>query len=312
METISDRLAQLRRDARLSLRGFVDAVEERTGTRVLHDSARRYESGETRIPADYVVAVCRAFAVSAEWLLLGTQPLGPSQRSAIAEALDEVWAIISRTQAFEGRPPARDPLTSVLDEWRRFTEGLPPKHLLRDAIIASWGPSPDTGVDPVDDEAKRRSIPDSELERRRGALRALLEAAEPHMAWLSAAIGHLPHVVYLVCTDGIVVHAVESKEDLLVRWGLWPGADWSNGAIGTNPTGTALESGKVVAVLGPEHHMRSAREFTCLAAPIRGPRGAIVGALDLSTAFHAWRPYQLVFVAYAAEMIGRDLSRLLE
>jgi transcriptional regulator of acetoin/glycerol metabolism len=278
--------------------------------RVLPDSARRYETGETRIPAEYVVAVCRAFHVSPEWLLLGADPSAPSAQSPIEEAFEQVWEIMVGVRSLEGRWPTRDPLAYVEDEWERFIGRLPPKHSLREVIVASWDRSRAAGVDATSDEATFRFVPAADLERRRGALGAFLRAAEPHLAWLSAATGRLPHVAYLVCTEGVVIHAVESDVELLDRWGLRPGADWSERVMGTNGAGTALASGKVVAVLGPEHYLRSSHRFTCLAAPVRDPSGNVLGALDLSTPFHGWRPHQLVFVAYAAEMIERDLAHM--
>jgi transcriptional regulator of acetoin/glycerol metabolism len=87
-------------------------------------------------------------------------------------------------------------------------------------------------------------------------------------------------------------------------------AAWSEEAMGTNGAGTAVVSGNVVAVFGPEHYMRRSHGLTCLAAPIRDSLGAIVGAVDLSTQFLGWRPHQLVFVAYAAQMIERDFALL--
>ena len=71
MSTISYRLAEVRRRSGYSIRAFADALKERTGLHVAHDSVRRYETGETRVPGPYLGEVCRAFDVSAEWLLLG-------------------------------------------------------------------------------------------------------------------------------------------------------------------------------------------------------------------------------------------------
>jgi len=308
MNTIPDRLAQLRDRSGLSLRAFAEAVEKRTGTRVLHDSARRYESGETRIPAEYVVAVCQAFGVSAEWLLLGVDPPVARERSLVERAFQEVSTIVEQVQALEGHPATSGPMIHILNKWERFTRGLPPTHPLREVILRSWTRSQDAGVDPTAEALTLRRVHDADLERRRDMHRELLRAAELHLAWLSAATGDLPHVVYLVCADGIVLHATESTAGLADGWGLRPGTDWSEAAMGTNGAGTAVVSGNVVAVLGPEHYVRGSHGSTCLAAPIRDSRGMVIGAIDLSTRFIGWRPHQLVFVAYCAQMIERDLA----
>lgn len=310
MKTISNRLAQLRERSGLSLRAFAEAVEKQTGTRVLHDSARRYESGETRIPAEYVVAVCQTFGVSVSWLLLGVDPPVAREQSLVEHAFEEVSTIVGRVQALESLPPNSNPMTYVLSDWERFTSKLPPTHPLREAILRSWGRLRDAGVDHAAEEFMVRRVSDADLERRQILHRELIRAAKPHLAWLSAATGDVPHVVYVVCTEAVVLHTVANDAALVERWGVRPGTDWSEEAMGTNGAGTAVLSGSVVAVFGPEHYMRRSHGLTCLAAPIRDSHGAIVGAVDLSTQFIGWRPHQLVFVAYAAQMIERDFALL--
>ena len=192
MHTIPDRLAQLRDRSGLSLRAFAEAVEKHTGTRVLHDSARRYESGETRIPAEDVVAVCQAFRVSAEWLLLGVDPPAPRERSLVERAFQEVSAIVERVQALEGHPATSGPMTHVLNEWERFTSKLPPTHPLREAILSSWSRSRDAGVDPTAEELMLRRVSEADLERRRDMHHELIRAPELHLSWLTAATGAPP------------------------------------------------------------------------------------------------------------------------
>ena len=63
--TINDRLKLLRND--LSYHEF----SQRVGCNL--NTARRYELGLTRIPADYIKSVCHAFSVPADWLLLGIE-----------------------------------------------------------------------------------------------------------------------------------------------------------------------------------------------------------------------------------------------
>jgi SOS-response transcriptional repressor LexA len=63
--TINDRLRLLRDD--LSYREFARRLDRPLNT------IRRYELGLVRIPADYVQAVCHAFSVPADWLLLGIE-----------------------------------------------------------------------------------------------------------------------------------------------------------------------------------------------------------------------------------------------
>lgn len=309
LSQISYRLARIREREGLSLREFVEALEDRTGLRVGHDSARRYETDQTRVPADYVAEVCRAFGVSPDWLLFGEGPVERPPTAVVERAFQEVTRIVRRVRGLRTVAPKRRMIELVRREWEFFVQGLPSRHHLRETIVQSWDRSKSAGVVAETDETPFQRIPADELARRRRAHRPLIEAADRHLGWLSATVNDLPHVAYLVCRDGIVLHAVSSEPRLLEEWGLEPGHVWSEEAMGTNGAGTALASGSVAAVIGPEHYIRTVQGCTCLAAPVRDDTGEIVGAIDLSTSFAGWRPHRLVFVAYAAAMIERDLRR---
>lgn len=88
--TVQDRLRLVR--GTLSYREFAARVKSNT------NSARRYELGLSRVPVDYVEAVCRGFGISSDWLLFGieakseapTQTLphrGNSRSSAVTGAV---------------------------------------------------------------------------------------------------------------------------------------------------------------------------------------------------------------------------------
>lgn len=308
MSNISDRLALVRDREELSLRALAEAVDEDTGLRFAYDSVRRYESGETRVPAEYVAAVCRTLGISAEWLLLGEGSPTPTAPDVVERAFEEISDIVRRVRGLDADAPEAAMVELVKGEWERFTRGLPPNHRLREAIVESWIRSRAAGVDHDADKLLLGQISEEDLERRQAEHRELIEAGQPHLEWLSAAVNNLSHVVYLVCTDGIVLHSVSTDPELLETWGLHPGHDWSEETMGTNGAGTALASENVVAVLGPEHYLGSAHGCSCLAAPIRDGGGRMIGAIDLSTSFSGWRPDRLLLVAYAAEMIERDLE----
>lgn len=305
---ISYRLAQIREREGLSLREFVEVLEDRTGFRVGHDSARRYETDQTRVPADYAAEVCRAFGVASDWLLFGEGPIERPPPLVLERAFEEVTRVVRRVRGLRSVAPKRRVLEMVKREWEFFLEGLPPRHRLREAIIESWDRSRSAGVPADSDDARYERVSREELVRRRRAHRDLVEAAERHLAWLSTATNDLPHVAYVVCRDGIVLHAEASDPRLVEQWGLEPGHDWSEETMGTNGAGTALVSGSATAVIGPEHYVRAVQGCTCLAAPVRDADGEIVGAIDLSTSFTGWRPQRLVHVAYAAAMIERELQ----
>lgn len=310
LSQISDRLAEVRRRDGSSLREFAQTIEESTGEHFAYDSVRRYESGGTRVPAEYAAAVCRTFGISGDWLLSGEGRPTKTAPSVVERAFEEMEEIVRRVRGLDAEVPEEAMVELVRGEWERFTHGLTPKHRLRDAIVESWTRSREAGVAHDAEELPLEQISDEELAQRQADHRALMDAAQPHLEWLSAAVNDLPHVVYLVCADGIVLDSVTTDPDLLDRWGLHPGHDWSEETMGTNGAGTALVSENVVAVLGPEHYLRSSHGCSCLAAPIRDADGRVIGAIDVSTSFAGWRPDRLLFSAYAAEMIEQALAGL--
>ncbi len=173
------------------------------------------------------------------------------------------------------------------------------------AIAASWKRSQAHGVD-----KKRPPLPPhvtaSELEGRLAGASGLIEAARPHLEWLTAHFSSIRHVVYLTDADGIVLASYGDPE-WQRSFGLLPGYDWSERTMGTNGAGTALASVAATVVMGPEHFVAAFEDCTCVAAPVRDPTGQLIGAIDLSTAFSDGNAERSGLMAYAALMVERDL-----
>lgn len=302
---IGDRLARLREERSLSLRDFARRLEEAAGHTVSYTTVHKYERSE-KVPSDYLVAVAETFDVDALWLLTGqdraaTGPAGHRVGAALRRIRRELENLGSGP---DGERPAAETLAGA---WRRFRDGQDPRHPLRDAILRSWRRSREAGVDPQRGEIEVSRLPDDELERHRRQSEPLLEAAPAHMRWLSSVVDPVPHVVYLTCPHAVVLHAVGADPETLEAQGLAPGFDWSEEEMGTNGAGTALAEGRPVAVVGPEHYARPLHDFVCCGAPVRGPDGDPVGALDLSTGLEEGSPERLSLVFYAARAISADL-----
>lgn len=209
------------------------------------------------------------------------------------------------------RSPTRNPSPEVFirREWDAFTRSLPyrlrPTSPLRSLIRDSWLRSLEAGVSP--EHAPLRRVSPEELQRRLTRNRQLLAAARPHLEWMAGAMGRVPHVVYLVDADGIVLESTGTDPEMMARFGLQRGYDWSEAAMGTNGAGTALATGRPVAVVGPEHYVREFRDATCTAAPIRGPGGEVIGAIDLSVGGVEGAPERLALVSHAAFSVEREL-----
>ena len=85
------------------------------------------------------------------------------------------------------------------------------------------------------------------------------------------------------------------------------GAQLSEQNIGTTAPGCALAEGDSVFFVGEEHYLEEARQFSCLATPIFGLDGGIVGVLDASSRQGASSVYTLESLVFAARAIENRL-----
>lgn len=309
MDELHDRLRRVRTDRDLSLRRFAEALRERTGYEVSHSSVNKYESGHVP-PADYLLSVSDAFSVDSAWLLegekAGDDPVEIRDLSEVRHRLEDLLASMSEGPETGGAGVAGS------DEewdtnWEAVSGGWDPDLSASPLVLRSHERSEAADVPRESGEAAERKVGEAELERRRTRSRSLLDAAQPHLRWFSGLLGDVPHVVYLTDADGIVLHA-EGETRLVEEWRLTPGHDWSEGQMGTNGAGTALQAGRPVAVIGAEHYRDAFSDVTCLGAPIRGPEGTIQGAVDVTTPKQLGSPERLLPVVYVAWTIGRELD----
>nr|WP_241754856.1 sigma-54-dependent Fis family transcriptional regulator [Cupriavidus basilensis] len=157
-----------------------------------------------------------------------------------------------------------------------------PQGVLRQEIEASWDRSMRHGIDRSDSKLVDIQF-DADWKTLREANRLLIDAASPEMSFLVARYGH----------DGIAILAdadanmllVEGRTDYLQELGIRdvaPGACWSEAMRGTNALGTALVDSKPTLINSGEHYLECLRRLSCASAPIRDPRGQLIGVLDVT------------------------------
>src|SRR5262249_18711212 len=152
---------------------------------------------------------------------------------------------------------------------------------LRSVVAQSWQRSLADGVDP--DSVAVQSIRDEV---------AQLQEAHP----LGLALPVIRRLLVEEAADSGAIVAVTGADGPL----LWvegdrsacrraeamnfvPGADWSEGHIGTNAPGTALALGREVQISGSEHFVRVVQPWSCTAVPVRARSdGAIIGVIDVT------------------------------
>lgn len=156
----------------------------------------------------------------------------------------------------------------------------------RSQVAASWQRSvAKHGLDPNEHRAPER-IEQSVLRGRREALEKFLMVAAPRLDALFSLVGQSGCAVLLTDADGVVLDQRMSDADAPVfeSWGLCVGADWSEEREGTNGIGTCLTERRRVIIHQGEHFYARNTAMSCIDAPIYGPDGQIVAALDVSSA----------------------------
>ncbi|MEY2689893.1 MAG: hypothetical protein RL375_4093, partial [Pseudomonadota bacterium] len=85
------------------------------------------------------------------------------------------------------------------------------------------------------------------------------------------------------------------------------GSRWTEAARGTNGLGTALATGRAVAVTGPEHYFIDLRHVSCTASPVRDAHGQVVGVLDASSYIESRQRHTQALVQMSASQIENRL-----
>ncbi|MBS1842808.1 MAG: sigma 54-interacting transcriptional regulator [Actinobacteria bacterium] len=110
--------------------------------------------------------------------------------------------------------------------------------------------------------------------------------------------------------------AVFRGEVTVRRWAerTYPlfGAAMSEGEVGTNGDGTALEEGRSAIVWGPEHFADGLQDSCCATAPVRDPiRRSVRGLISLALPLSSLLEVDPRFVARITEAAAAEMSRRL-
>ncbi|NIZ15705.1 sigma-54-dependent Fis family transcriptional regulator [Phaeobacter sp. HF9A] len=127
---------------------------------------------------------------------------------------------------------------------------------------------------------------DAALAERRKRAEAMMRVATPRLDALYQLVGCSGCGVLLTDAEGVVLdlRATDGDVDIFESWGLIPGADWSEAAEGTNGIGTCIAEARRVIIHRDEHFHARNTDMSCMDAPIFGPEGELIGALDVSSA----------------------------
>lgn len=156
----------------------------------------------------------------------------------------------------------------------------------RSALAASWRRSMTLhGLDP-EDRGRAETLTETQLREARQAMEPMVRAAESALDRLFLAVGEAGCCVLLCDAQGVPVErrGAASDDDTFRRWGLWPGAVWSEAVEGTNAIGTALTERRPTTIHRDQHFHTRNTGLSCISHPLHDPWGRLVGVLDVSSA----------------------------
>ena len=154
------------------------------------------------------------------------------------------------------------------------------------ALTASWRRSMmKHGLDPADKQRPER-LSGAELALRRQSMEHFLNVAAPQIDQLYNLVCLSGCNVLLTDAEGVVLDQRVNDADAVQfrEWGLWQGVDWSEAVQGTNGIGTCLVEERQVTIHRDEHFHTRNTAMSCMDAPIWGPDGRLLAALDVSSA----------------------------
>jgi len=188
-----------------------------------------------------------------------------------------------------------------------LSNGIIPLGIVNETILRSWQRSATRGIGM--ERGETRCTPRYELLERRDKNNVLLLRSQPVMENLYNEICGTSSMVLLADSEGVVLHSIGDPDfvDQAQKVYLKPGGIWSEGVNGTNAIGTALEEQAAVHVHSSEHFIDKNRFLSCSATPIFDPRGAILGALDVSGDYRGHQQHTLALVRLSAQIIENQM-----
>ncbi|MDF0487902.1 helix-turn-helix domain-containing protein [Sphingomonas sp. H39-1-10] len=191
-----------------------------------------------------------------------------------------------------------------------FGEGRLPVAAVRPPVLQSWIRCVDLGL-------AQRTLPrlapiaDGDLHVLQQRHEALRRLCRPELEVLAGEARETGSVVILADGDGMILDAIGDLAfaSRAAQVALRPGVSWKEASTGTNAIGTAIAERKPVAVHGPEHFFAGHGVLSCACTPIMDPRGAIIGALDISGPSAVGHGHALGMIRMAVDQIEHRLFR---
>lgn len=191
---------------------------------------------------------------------------------------------------------------------RERGHALPPDGLPADEIVDSWVRCLDAGLA----SGSAPQIPvveEGELRERRERAEFVRRLAQAELETLSQQIAGSNFLLAFADPEGVILDCYADNRFRMSGSGagIVAGSLWRESNAGTNGLGTALATGRSVAVTGLEHFFLELGDVSCTATPVRDAHGAVVGVLDASSYFESRQRHTQALVQMAATHIENGL-----
>jgi transcriptional regulator with PAS, ATPase and Fis domain len=166
------------------------------------------------------------------------------------------------------------------------------------------------GIDPLG-EAAPPLLPPRELRRRTGACKEALDIVAPNLKAISDMLKGTGFRVNFSDRDGYIIYSLhddKTAEELCGKTMSFPGANRSEEREGTNSTALAMILKTPVQISGAEHFKRIYHMWSCSSAPVTGPDGELVGAVNIAGRYELMHKHTLAAAAAAAKTIENGLQ----
>lgn len=180
----------------------------------------------------------------------------------------------------------------------------------RSALAASWRRSMTLyGLDP-EDRGRVETLSDTQLREAREAAEPMTRAARAVLDRLFLAVGDTGCCILLTNADGVPIErrGAAADDETFRRWGLWPGAIWSEAVEGTNGIGTALAEHRPLTIHRDQHFHTRNTALSCTSHPIHDHLGRLAGLLDVSSCRADATASVLGLIAAAVEDAARAIE----
>lgn len=203
---------------------------------------------------------------------------------------------------------SKDKFTKMKRAWERFIENKKiDEEVVRPVIMKSWIRSKKYGVDPTADINISNTY---DISDRLQKSNTLIDAARPPITVLNQIVKGTGFRINLTDNEGYFLIS-EGDDEVLQKTTVLNrhlGVCRNEHIAGTCGISLSLVEDKPIQVNSFEHYNFHLHEWTCSSAPIHGPKGNIVGVLNISGHYSLINRHTLGMVAGIASAIELTLK----